>query len=246
MQEFQIPVDTVRRRQPLQQVSEQSYTHSLECTLARMVREAVVSAGTRQERKQRTRQSLLDAALRLLADRSLASLSLREVARAVGIVPTAFYRHFASMDDLGVALVEESMRTLRTMIREVRTQQATEAIRGTVAVLARQVRAREAHFRFLVRERYGGTPAVRRAIGLELRLIASELAVDLGRFPGMEKCTADDLRMAADLMVGAMLNIVLALLEVDPHHAEDEQQVAIIAEKQLRLIALGLSRWESS
>jgi AcrR family transcriptional regulator len=203
-----------------------------------------VSAGTRQERKQRTRQSLLDAALRLLADRSLASLSLREVARAVGIVPTAFYRHFASMDDLGVALVEETLRTLRSTIREVRTQQATEAIRGTVAVLARQVHAREAHFRFLVRERYGGIPAVRRAIGLELRLIASELAVDLGRFPGMEKCAADDLRMAADLMVGAMLNIVLALLEVDRHHAEDEVDVMAVAEKQLRLITLGLSRWE--
>ena len=137
------------------------------------------------------------------------------------------------------------MRTLRTMVREVRTKRATETIRGSVAVLARQVRAREAHFRFLVRERYGGTPAVRRAIGLELRLIASELAVDLGRFPGMEKCTADDLRMAADLMVGAMLNIVLALLEVDRHHAEDEPEVMAIAEKQLRLIALGLSRWES-
>lgn len=199
-----------------------------------------MATGTRQERKQRTRQALLDAALRLLADRSLASLSLREVAREVGIVPTAFYRHFASMDDLGVALVEESMRTLRTMIREARGQRASEAIRGSVAVLVRQVHARDAHFRFLVRERYGGTPAVRRAIGLELRLIGSELAIDLGRFPGLEKCAADDLRIAADLMVGAMLNVVMALLEVDPHHVEDEEGVIAVAEKQLRLIGLGL------
>src|SRR5437764_1182312 len=80
----------------------------------------------------------------------------------------------------------------------------------------RQVRAREPHFRFLVRERYGGVPAVRRAIAVELKLIASELAVDLGRFPGLDDCGGDDLRMAADLMVGAMLGIVLALLEVDP------------------------------
>jgi TetR/AcrR family transcriptional regulator, fatty acid biosynthesis regulator len=205
-----------------------------------------VATGTRQERKQRTRQALLEAALTLLADRSLASLSLREVARAVGIVPTAFYRHFASMDDLGVALVEESMRSLRTTIREARTQRASQAIRGSVAVLVRQVRAKEPHFRFLVRERYGGVPAVHRSIAMELKLIASELAVDLGRFPGMDKSSGDDLRMAADLMVGAMLGIVLALLEVDPHHTEDERDVIATAEKQLRLIALGMGQWHSA
>ena len=204
-----------------------------------------MATGTRQERKQRTRQALLDAALRLLADRSLASLSLREVAHTVGIVPTAFYRHFASMDDLGVVLVEECMRSLRGTVRDARRQPAGEAIRGTVVVLVAQVRANEQHFRFLVRERYGGVPAVRRAIAAELRLIATELAVDLGRFPGLAGCDGDDLRMAADLMVAAMLNIVLALLEVDPHHAEDEREVVVVAEKQLRVIALGLTRWRS-
>ena len=87
----------------------------------------VVSAEpvSRQERKQRTRQALLDAALGLLADRPFASLSLREVAKGAGIVPTAFYRHFASMDELGVALVEEATRTLRGMIRSARADPAT-------------------------------------------------------------------------------------------------------------------------
>jgi AcrR family transcriptional regulator len=39
------------------------------------------------------------------------------VTKQAGIVPTGFYRHFASMDELGIALVEESMRTLRATIR---------------------------------------------------------------------------------------------------------------------------------
>jgi AcrR family transcriptional regulator len=202
------------------------------------------AAGIRHERKQRTRQALLDAALGLLAERSLASLSLREVARAVGIVPTAFYRHFASMDELGVALVEESMRSLRLAIREARSRRATDAIKGSVAAVVHHVRAHESHFRFLVRERYGGVPAVRRAIDVELRLIASEVAVDLGRFPRLDACGSEDLRMAADLMVGAMLNTVMALLEVGPHHG-DETEVVVTAEKQLRLIALGLAQWRT-
>ena len=54
-------------------------------TLARVTAEPV----SRQERKLRTRQALLDAALELLADRGFASLSLREVTKQAGIVPTA-------------------------------------------------------------------------------------------------------------------------------------------------------------
>ena len=56
---------------------------------------------TRGERKERTRRAILDAALRLSGEQTLAALSLRQVAKEVGIVPTAFYRHFDSLDDLG-------------------------------------------------------------------------------------------------------------------------------------------------
>ena len=59
-------------------------------------------AGTRSERKAATRRAILDAALRLSADTGLAGLSLRAVAKEVGVVPTAFYRHFSSMEELGL------------------------------------------------------------------------------------------------------------------------------------------------
>ncbi|WP_091449348.1 TetR family transcriptional regulator [Actinokineospora iranica] len=210
-----------------------------------MTGDASGSLGTRQERKLRTRQALLDAALRLLADGSLASLSLREVTREVGIVPTAFYRHFASMDELGVALAEESMRTLRAMLRDARRKPTDDAISGSVAILVDQVRKHESHFQFLVRERYGGVADVRRAIATELRLLGSELATDLARFPGMAEWDPDDLRMAADLMVAGMLSIVMALLEVGPH-PQGLAEVVDVAERQLRLIAIGMVHWHST
>ena len=43
----------------------------------------------------------LDAALDLTGGTSLVAISLRQVAKEVGIVPTAFYRHFDSIEDLG-------------------------------------------------------------------------------------------------------------------------------------------------
>src|SRR6185369_10513784 len=75
----------------------------------------------RDERKLQTRQALLRAALDLARrGGSLASISLREVAREAGVVPTAFYRHFRDMDELGLALVDDVCLTLRKLMREAR------------------------------------------------------------------------------------------------------------------------------
>ena len=43
----------------------------------------------------------MQAALVLLEDQSFSSVSLREVTREAGVVPTAFYRHFDSMESSG-------------------------------------------------------------------------------------------------------------------------------------------------
>ena len=202
---------------------------------------------SRAVRKERTRQRLLDVTLRMIVDRSLASLSLREVARAADIVPTAFYRHYASMDALGVDLVDDSMRPLRQMIRDARRGRTAhgDIIVETVAVLAKQVRDHPDQFRFLTRERYGGVGPVRRAIATELRLFTSELTVDLARLTAGFDWTAEDLDMAAGLMVSAMLNVVMDLLETDERHPEDVHAILDRAERQLRLIALGMGQWRS-
>lgn len=202
---------------------------------------------SRAERKERTRQRLLDATLRMIADRSLASISLREVAREAGIVPTAFYRHYASMDALGVDLVDDAMRPLRQMIRDARRGRAAhgDIIKETVAVLAEQVREHPDQFRFLTRERYGGVGPVRRAIATELRLFTSELTVDLARLTTGYDWTADDLDMAASLMVAAMLSTVMDLLDAGERRPEDVNPLLDKAERQLRLIALGMGQWRS-
>jgi len=199
---------------------------------------------SRQERKQRTRQALLDAALELLADRPFVSLSLREVAKAAGIVPTAFYRHFASMDELGIVLVEQATGTLRGMIRSVRADPASSRrmIVDSVRTLHDHVRKHEDHYRFLTRERYNGHGPVARTIEVELRMFAGDLAIDLARFDPLRSWSTGDLHMLADLIVTVMLATIVELLEARPGQ---DQEITASAEKRLRLILLGVPHWKS-
>jgi AcrR family transcriptional regulator len=202
---------------------------------------------SRAERKQRTRVALLDGALRLLEKRSFGSLSLREVAREAGIVPTGFYRHFRDMDELGLALIDDSFRTLRQMLRAARAQpqDAGHVIRRSVEILVRHVHAHPLHFRFIARERYSGEPALRQAIRHELRLFGSELATDLARLPGLSSWTSEDLQMAAGLIVNTMVSTVEAILDAEFAGPAAEEELIRTAEQQLRLIALGVPNWRS-
>jgi AcrR family transcriptional regulator len=203
---------------------------------------------TRQERKQRTRQALLDAALELLEEESFSSLSLRKVTRAAGIVPTAFYRHFDDMDELGLVLIDESFRTLRAMIRAARTDPRTyeHVIRNSVAILVGYVHEHDNHFRFIARERFGGVAALRHAIRREIRLFTSDLATDLARFPYLDRWSTEDLQLLAGLMVNAMVSTAEAILDAPPKDATAEAEIIATAERQLRMIVLGVPQWRSA
>lgn len=202
---------------------------------------------TRAERKERTRQALLDTTLELVGERSFDSISLREVARGAGIVPTAFYRHFASMEDLGVTLVEDSMRVLRRTLREGRrdlaARKAMPTAQNSLEILQRHVRENEADFRFLVREQHGGVAEVRRAIDTELQLFSRELAIDLSRLPALAQWSPEDLELAADLIVTVMLTAVGDLIDRGFRGAAGDDAVISSAERQLVMVFLGMGEW---
>ena len=203
-----------------------------------------MSAPTRTERKEATRQALMDAALRLSADTGLAGLSLRSVAKEVGIVPTAFYRHFASIEELGLALVSESFASLRRVLRDIRQDMdITRVIQDSVAILQRNVTERRAHFAFIGRERVGGLASVRDAIRHELELFERELALDVARLPGVSHWSSGDLHVLANLIVKLMVETAIDLVTLPPHRPDLEAEVRRIAERQLRMTVVGASNW---
>ncbi|MEU6180572.1 TetR family transcriptional regulator [Streptomyces coeruleorubidus] len=205
--------------------------------------------GIRQAQKQKTRQALLDAALGLLEEQSLSSLGLREVTRAVGVAPTAFYRHFRSTADLGVALVEEALGSLHPMIRTTvsTTGDSEERITRTIELIARHVDGYPAHVRFIARERHGGVQPVREAIREQLARFAQEVKDELAKDPVSAGWTEDDLLMLAHLYVDQMLITASLFLEAlegpEQQREERTRHVAQMANRQMRLIGLGRHHW---
>ena len=206
-----------------------------------------VRAVSRSERKEATRQAILDAALQLSSETGLAGLSLRSVAKAVGIVPTAFYRHFASIEELGVALVDETFASMRQVLRDIRREMDIErVIDDSVAILVRNVEERRDHFLFIARERVGGFTAVREAIRHELGLFERELATDVARLPGVQHWSSEDLRVLANLIVGSMVSTAEAILTAPPGRPDLEREAVRTTEKQLRMVVIGAANWKSS
>jgi len=201
---------------------------------------------TRGERKGRTRRAILDAALELCEDSSLVALSLRQVAKQVGIVPTAFYRHFDSIESLGLALVDESFVSLRAVLRDVRRSdpELKDIVDRSVDVLVEHVLAQRQHFAFIVRERAAGPAGVRTAIRHQIELFERELATDLDRLPGTDRWSADDLRILSNLIVTAMVATAEALVSAGTPAAEE--QIVAAARTQLRMVLVGAVNWRSS
>ncbi|MGW5663632.1 TetR family transcriptional regulator [Streptomyces sp. NPDC003758] len=202
--------------------------------------------GIRQAQKQKTRQALLDAALGLLEEQSLSSLGLREVTRAVGVAPTAFYRHFRSTADLGVELVEEALGSLHPMIESTvsATGDSDERIERAVGLIARHVDAYPAHVRFIARERHGGVQPVREAIRRQLARFAEEVKVALAEHPESAGWSEEDLLMLAGLYVDQMLVTASQFLEAMEGAAADRDRVARLAVQRMRLISIGRHHWK--
>lgn len=136
------------------------------------------SVGIRAQQKEKTRRALVDAAFnQLSAEKSFSNLSLREVAREAGIAPTSFYRHFKDMDELGLAMVDESGLVLRQLMRQARKriENGGSVVALSVETFFELINDRPNVFRLLLRESSGTSQAFRTAASREIQHFVAEL-----------------------------------------------------------------------
>lgn len=203
---------------------------------------------SRQEQKEQTREALLDAALELSQEAGFAQVSLRQVTRAAGVVPTAFYRHFDSMDQVGLALVERSFGTLRQMMRDAQSDPDlfTDLIASTIDILVATVKDNRDHFAFVGRERLGGSAPVREAIQRELELFVSETAVAIRVLPVVSSWTTDDVVTLSGLFVRNMVFRAEQVLAMPAGRADLEADLKAKMRREMLMIVFGVSNWRST
>ena len=200
----------------------------------------------RIEKKLQTRNAIMDAALGLLEERrSFSSLSLREISRHAGLVPTAFYRHFQNMDELGLALVESTSGTLRKLMRSARRQAGDQDLLVTSSVQAFLlfVRLNRREFGFSVRERFGGSSVIRHAIAREIERFTLDLNEDLINFSLFSRIKSDDIEMISNLVVRTVINAAGEWLEIQDDQTLSQEHFRERLIKQVRLILLGSLAW---
>lgn len=190
----------------------------------------------RRIQKQKTRRAIIDAAFHLLdSQKSLSSISLREVAREAGIAPTSFYRHFKDIDELGLTLVDEAGLALRQLMRKARSriESGGSVIHTSVSTFMEYVTANTNVFRLLLREHTGTSPAFRAAVAREMQHFIEELT-------DYTINNTDLVQPYAQIQAEAMVRIVFSAgaEAIDANKAE----LKVISEKveeQLRFIMLG-------
>ena len=203
----------------------------------------------RQERKLLTRQSLMNAALQWVEEgQHFSSLSIREVAKRAGVVPTAFYRHFKDLDDLALNLVDELSLVLRQLMREVRQNRInpTHIIHDSVKQYCQYVVSQRVFFLFMCQSMTGGTPLVRQAVRSELQYFAKELVADLQRFnllPHLDPAMMDNL---ADLTISVVAFATIQLLDLADVSSQAKADFEARLTRQLQLVYVGASSWKST
>lgn len=129
-----------------------------------------------------TKEELFQAALNLIGpNKSIASLSLREVAREAGIAPNSFYRHFKDIDELAIELIERAGIVLRQILYEARLKASKQSsiVRTSVEVFIEQLDADDGNLSLLLREGYTGSQSYKEAVERQLNYFQQELQEDL-------------------------------------------------------------------
>jgi AcrR family transcriptional regulator len=191
---------------------------------------------SRSDQKNKTRHKLIEVALDLSASRGFSNLSLREVAQAAGITPAGFYRHFETMEDLGLILLDEVGLSLRRLLREARRRVADKpgAVESSIHSFMEYVNENGNLFRLLLGERQGASTSFRKAIHDEMDRFIGELTEDLEKAAQLRKQPLTSAAYAAEAVVAVVFTIGGEALDL-PKHKKESLSVRLTEEVKMIL-----------
>ncbi len=193
-----------------------------------------------------TKEELFQAALNLIGpQKSISSLSLREVAREAGIAPNSFYRHFKDIDELAIELIDRAGIVLRQILHEARLKASRQSsiIRSSVEIFIAQLDADEGNLSLLLREGYTGSKSYKQAVERQLNYFQQELQDDLIRLERLNNRKLLHADIAAKAITQLVFNMGANVIDMP---AEDRQEIAEQTMLMIRMILEGARHLEDS
>lgn len=202
---------------------------------------------SREQKKLQTRRAFFNAVLDLcITGQSFSSISLRQVTREVGVVPTAFYRHFDDMESLGEALVLEELGSTLAILRDGlqigRKRSFDRQIAKSIQLFLQTVSSQPRYWQFLVSERFGGSESVRRAISNLIKMHADILGEDLALQPAFAHINDYDLRLLAEAGINMFFSWIIDWLELTYSEVHDDEVDLIDLEEKKQLMLHNCTR----
>ena len=185
------------------------------------------------------KEKLMNAALNLLAEdqSGLSGISLSQITKACGLSPPAFYSHFSSVEELGLALVNEVGSTLREVLSSVRDAESEEAvIEASVQAAFGYIRGNEPLFILIARERAGSSSLLRGAIRNEVREIVEDMATDFHRRGLFERFDLESKYAAVAAIISLGLSLIPDILDVSRDSPSEGDRLLAEFENQVKLI----------
>ena len=182
----------------------------------------------REERKQQSRQALLDAALALSSrGHAFSSISLREITHEVGLVPAAFYRHFQNMDQLGLELLDQVSIHLKGVLNQLGPADfSLHGISHKIELFFQAVEAHPEAWRFVTAERWGGSIILRQGIEREIHYLTEDLLHTLQQIPAAQRSSSPvELKALAQILVPLALNWAMGWIQLQAQPKTELRQI---------------------
>lgn len=188
-----------------------------------------------------------------MVGQSFSSISLRQTTREVGVVPTAFYRHFSDMEALGKALVEDelgqALANLRDRMQIGRQRNFERQIATSVQIFFNAVDSQPRYWQFIASERFGGSLAVRDAIKAQIEMFAQEMAADLALQPAFAHISNTDRYLLAEVGVNMSFSWIIDWLDLNDNvntATENKANMLHRCTRQTQMLYYGAYNWKSS
>lgn len=195
------------------------------------------AAGLRERKKRRTRQALIDAAMRLYREEGYDAVTVAAIARQADVAPRTFFGYFESKEDVFLSRGDDRLALVIQAIRQRdRRQPILAAVRPVLLQNREPVGGRGSPMPVL--EDLLKQPAVRTRLRERWNrwedALADAIAENVGARPG-----DPEPRVVAAALSGA-IRIAAMTAQEHPRHRRE------IAERVFELLASGLSRYGAS